>query len=54
MAEKDLFHGTGNDTLSEMHSAMGLKNNTGSNKYGAQAKGPKLPTTKVTKDGWSK
>ena len=54
MAEKDLFHGTGNSTLAEMKSAMGLKDNTGTNKYGKQSKAPFLPTTKVVKDGWSK
>ena len=54
MAEKDLFHGTGNDTLAEMKAAMGCKDNTGTNKYGKQSKAPFLPTEKVTKDGWSK
>lgn len=54
MAEKDLFHGSGNSTLSEMKSAMGCKDNTGTNKYGKQSKAPFLPTSKVVKAGWTK
>lgn len=54
MAEKDLYHGTGNASLNEMKSAMGCKDNTGSNKYGKQSKAPFLPTTKKVQNGWNK
>jgi hypothetical protein len=51
MAEKDLFHGSGN---ASQVSYPKMKKNTGTNKYGAQSKAPFLPTKKIVNPGWSK
>jgi len=54
MGEKDLNHSAGNKTCQEMLGAMKPKNNTGSNKYRTQAKGPKTASTRKVQPGWSK
>jgi hypothetical protein len=54
MAEQDLNHASGNETLKEMLSKMNPTKNLQGNPYGQQNKAPYLPTDKVTRKGWNK